>query len=196
MIIKRNILVLLISCLFVQGQSANDQQWMRLAEKSTFVLIGTATATLPVVRRDKVNNIAKKSREDIGALRIDEFIIGYIIRIKLNQVIKNESRTSLGKEIGIFLTRAQYVGHSTPLLEGEKALIFLSRLKEKDSEFKGATIFQSQAGEKKDEQFDPSSCYVIVDSTRGVARITTKNSKSIEEFAQEMKKAVASPNKK
>ena len=119
-----------------------------------------------------------------------------MIRVRVGRQIKSDSHPLSGTVVNIFITRNEYTGHGPTLIKGEKSLMFLTALKYKEDEFKGTTISQSVAGKKKEEKFNPSLCHIVIGGARGVERVTTKNSNLIEQFAQEMKKAVASPNRK
>ena len=196
MLIIRSMIALLLVCSLCFGQSGHEQQWSLLAEKSNLLIVGTVEEILPIIRRDKMIAASKKSPEELRTLHSDDFFAGYMIRVRLDRQIKNDSRTLLNKVINIFITSNEYVRHGPVLRKGEQSLMFLTTLKYKEDEFKGTTISPSVAGKKKEEKFNPSLCYVVIGGAQGVERVTAKNSKSIEQFALEMKKAAPPTNKK
>ncbi|MGE0883784.1 MAG: hypothetical protein AB7P14_09590 [Blastocatellales bacterium] len=177
-------------------QSPSRQGWSQLAEKSTSIILGLAESENLVIRRDKINlkpSSVSKDKKTVQLPNPSDYIIGRIVRIRVNNLVKNNDRLSANSIINIFIP-ASSLTEGMPVFEAkQRYLIFLSPFKGKENEYATATIFQPNVAPKDEKAFRPADCFSVVDRSNGVERITPKNRDEINAVIKEIRASTNKP---
>jgi hypothetical protein len=117
----------------------------------------------------------------------EEYVVGRVVRLRIDEVLKPYKKLKAGDTITIFLRgRLPYEGDAF-LLAKQKYLVFLCPLKTDGKEFLDTAI--SKPGATSPEvHFDAKSSYVVIGGNVGASRLTAENSKLVEEVKAALRK--------
>lgn len=175
----------------IQAQSSAPSEWGNTARESSAVIVGTADEVVWVVRPDKM--AATMSGNTVVELpNPSEFVVGRVVRMRVNEVIKGAGVVKKGATINIYLP-GRLPNEGEPVIQKSQSyLLFLTRLKDNSEEFARTVIYLPGAPSAKKEQFVPRLHYAIVRNANSSAlRITAGN----RQIVNQVRAAIRSPHR-
>jgi hypothetical protein len=111
-----------------------------------------------------------------------DFVIGRIVRMRIDAVIKPDGGVKPRTTINIFVSGASPREGTPSFVQGQRYLVFLSPLKELARNLRGTAVYKPKFPSAKEVPFDAKSSYVVVGNDYGVIQFTPTNLRAIEEI--------------
>lgn len=157
------LLSLTLACLpATLPSSACRQSGGDLEKESAVIVVGNVEEEWQLIRPKKL--ITQQTPLKDGGVLVTfpnpaEYVVGRVVRLRIDEVLKPYKKLKAGDTITIFLRgRLPYEGDAS-LLAKQKYLVFLCPLKTDGKEFLDTAI--SKPGATPPEHFDAKSSYVV-----------------------------------
>ena len=160
-----------------------------LAAHSTPVVIGVVEGTpKSVIRPDKLPKVNQPKKQPDGTYIVElpqgkvEHIVGYIFRVRVQEVLKTDRRVRLGQTLDVFARFNLEGGVYLP--SKQQFLLALAAFTPKKEDFEKTSVLKvDQSTSEKGESFDlRGTYYVVAGDANGAVPVSDKNRKLIEEI--------------
>jgi hypothetical protein len=152
-----------LGCLSAFAQSPGSNDYSNLIKNSLVLASGVAEEESWVVDRDKYAAAMHRPQLPNPA----EFIVGRIIRLRIDEIVKGAKVAKAGSTINVFLPGSVASENSPAFVKGKRYLLLLSYLKTPASNFKDTGIYQPFAPSSKLLPFDPKQYFSVVGDSFG-----------------------------
>jgi hypothetical protein len=165
-------------------------EWRMLAGKSDLVIRGEIESKSFVVDKSKI--VTKSTTSPDGNIQWSlpnpkDYILGRLIRIRVNEVVKRTGRTATIRFVDLFLPGGNPT-HAEPLLiKGREYFFFLSSMRSTTTTYPAAVVQKQQGKATVESQFRPAASYALANGPASAVDLTGKDA----DFLRLIKSAVA-----
>lgn len=167
-----------------QAQIPNRPDWHILGEESSLVVSG-------VVLEEKLWIIdpEKRRSDERNIPNPVDFVIGRVIRLRVEDVIKNDDQTKAGNTINIVVPGWISTEGIPAFVAKSKYIVFLHRLTKDEKQFEGAMIYRPGAPFGQEKPFIIEGNYTVVRNEHGTVILTPQNIKTMDEIKAAIRKS-------
>lgn len=141
----RLVVLLVLTAHVALAQTASNANWARVGETSNAVIVGTVEDISLVLNPDKEISTMKTRRDGTTVIEFQnpaDYILGRVVRIRVNEIVKPDGTIKIGGTINLFLAGSSLTDQPV-LAKNQKYLLFLSLLK-LSNELRKAQVYPSK----------------------------------------------------
>src|SRR5262245_24835078 len=161
--------------LIVSPQYANPDEWRSMAARSPLIIRGTIESESMLVRKDKITATSTPlpdGRLELHLPRAEDYMVGRLFRLRIDEVIKRSSRSRLPRFVEVFVPGI-FATHADPnLIPGREYVVFLSPFERGTDSYTRYAVQRLEGGVARRYQFHPASSYNIVGGNKAAVDLT------------------------